>query len=141
MTVAYRWRGFWSGTPGRSLHLVVALLAGVGVWACDTGPSGPGTIRGTVVGDESLGAVVLEVRGRGIEGFEGLDDTRAYGAMVAGADGRHRVILVSPTGGDIRFGMRVQDVGMFPPAVIVVSATGTDNETRPAGGIRVRLEH
>jgi hypothetical protein len=36
--------------------------------------------------------------------------------------------------------MRVQDVGMFPPAMMVVAAAGTDDRPRSAGGIEVRLE-
>lgn len=127
--------------PRRARAALLTALAGLGLVGCDLGPSGPGTIPGTVVGDASLGAVVLEVRGHGIEGFEGLGDTRAYGAAVAGFEGRHRVILVSPAGGDMRFAMRVQDVGMFPPTVAVVAAAGTDDEPRPAGGIEVRLEN
>jgi hypothetical protein len=124
----------------RGRALVLVAFASLGAAACDTGPSGPGTITGTVVGDATLGAVVLEFRGRGVEGFEGLDDTRAYGAAVAGAGDRHRVVLVNPAGGDIRFGMRVQDLGMLPPAVVVVAAAGTDDRARSAGGIEVRLE-
>ena len=120
---------------------LVGALGGVLVAGCDFGPSGPGTIPGRVFGDDALGAVVLEVRGAGIEGFEGLGDTRVYAAQVAGAENRHRVVLVSPGGGDMRFDMRVRDVGMFPPSVAVMAAASTDDEPRPVGGVEVRLEH
>ena len=127
-----------SPRPGHRLLglLVVATLAG-----CDLGPSGPGTVAGTVVGTAPLGAVVLEVTGVGITGFTGQGDTQAYGAVVSDLEGRHRVVLVDRAGGQIQFGIRVQDLGAERPMITVVLAASPENQTVPITGIEVQLEN
>ena len=116
--------------------LVWTVLA---VLACDSGPSGPGTLVATVTGN-SLGGVVLEVRGRGIVGFEGLDNTQVYAAPLAEVANAHRVLLIDPEGGELRFEIQVEDVGMNDPVMHVVSAAGVDNLTRLTAGIETRVE-
>lgn len=124
------------GRPADRVLLVVALLATAG---CDSGPSGPGTLIATVDA-EGLGGALLEVSGRGITGFDGLDDTRVYDAELANARNTYRVLLIDPTGGPIRFEIHVEDVGMDDPVISVVSAAGVDNGTRQAAGITTRIE-
>lgn len=127
------------GRRARSWSAALAVFLAA-LTACDSGPSGPGAIRATVNTDEALGAVTLEVVGRGVVGFEGLGDTEAYGAVVSAGQNRHRVVLVNPVGGDLEFRIRVEDVGGALPMIRVVAAAGTDNVERLTGGIEVDLE-
>jgi len=120
-----------------AMPLLATLLAATP--ACDSGPRGPGTLIATVEA-EGLGGALLEVSGRGITGFEGLGDTRVYDAELANAPNTHRVLLVDPTGGALRFEIRVEDVGMDGPLITVVSAAGVDNDTRLTAGIVTRIE-
>ncbi len=117
-----------------------ATLAVVGLLGCDSGPRGPGMVAGTVTGDPQLGAVVLEITWRGIQGFEGLGTTRAYSAPVPDSENRYRVILVDPNGGELRFGINVDDAYLEGPVVTVVSAAGTDDLPKPVAGLGVLLE-
>lgn len=118
----------------------VVLLGALVLAGCESGPKGPGTIAGTVTGGAGLGAVTLEVVGPGIQGFEGLGETRAYGAVVSQRDQRHRVVLVHPSGGTFQFTIEVADRGAATPSVEVVAAAGTDNRTRSEAGIEVRIQ-
>ncbi len=119
-----------------SLGVALSLLA---IGACDSGPSGPGSLVGRVTG-EALGGVVLEVTGVGIVGFGGRGNTQAYGAQMARPENTHRVILIDPQGGELLFEIQVEDVGMDLPVIIVMTATGDDNVTRLTAGVDVRVE-
>lgn len=117
-----------------------SLVAALGLAACDLGPSGPGTVAGTVTGDATLGAAVLDVTWPGITGFDGRGSTQVYSAAVAGFPDRYRVVLVDPVGGELRFSIAVDDAYLQSPIVTVVAAAGTDNLTRSAAGLGVVLE-
>lgn len=108
--------------------------------ACDSGPRGAATWNARVTSSEGLGAVVLEVVGTGIEGFGGRGDTRIYTAPVSGEPERHRVVLVSPVGGELRFSIEVGDAGRGRPAVSVVSAVDAANRVIAGSGVGVSLE-
>ncbi len=134
---------------GRSLFRGAALLRSVRTWAltvavllaaCDSGPSGPATVAGTVSGDSDLGAVVLDVVWAGVQGFEGRGGTQVYSAPVADTPNRHRVILVGPSGGELGFSILVDDLYLEGPVVTVVEATSSNNLPRPVGALQVRLE-
>lgn len=122
----------------RSTRTLAAFGAALALAACDSGPSGPGALVAAVEGN-ALGGVVLEVTGRGILGFEGLSSTQVYAAPIAGSNG-HRVMLIHPDEGDLRFEIQVEDVGMDDPVIQVVSAAGLDNAALLKAGIDVRLE-
>jgi len=107
--------------------------------ACDSSPRGPGTLVVTVDAGDALGAVTLEVVGPGVTGFEGLGTTETFGSLVSSREGRHRVVVVDPVGGTLRFGIRVQDVRADAPTVTVVAAAGTDNLERITADVDVRL--
>ncbi len=124
----------------RRMVATATTLAAVGLAGCDSGPSGPGMVAGTVTGDPQLGAVVLDITWRGIQGFEGLGATQAYSALVTDSENRYRVILVDPNGGDLRFGINVDDVYLEGPVVTVVFAAGTDDLPRSVAGLDVLLE-
>ena len=117
----------------------VAFVFLLGVGACDSGPSGPGTLEGRVRA-EALGAVLLEVEGTGIRGFAGRGSTQIYSAQVPGRGGVHRVIVVDPVGGDIGFEIEVDDVRMDGPIMTVVKAARTDNSTMSTVGVTVGIE-
>ncbi len=112
----------------------------VGLAACDSGPSGPGTVAGTVTGSAELGAVVLDVTWVGVQGFEGRGSSQVYSAPVAGSTDRYRVVVIDPVGGDLHFGIDVDDVYLEGPVVTVVSAADTANEPMSVAGLKVSLE-
>lgn len=122
-----------------ALTLACAALAA----ACDSGPKGPGTLSASVVSPQALGAVLLEFTGGTVEGFEAQGDTRVFDAEVTsgGPSGPvRRVILVSPAGGDLRFGIRVADRQAPRPTVTALSAATPANEALAASGLQIRIE-
>ncbi len=117
------------------------MLLAVSLAGCDLfGPSGPGVLNATLTSSGELGAVVLEVTGLSITGFAAQGDARVYGARLSEVDGLHRVVLISPTGGPMQFGIEVDDLGADPPLVTVLTAVNTKNFTTAATGIEVRVE-
>ena len=125
--------------PGSRWLLVrMALLATPIVAACDFGPSGPGAFEAIVTG-EALGGVLLEVDGPGIRGFDAQGDARVYWAADPDRPGRHRVIVISPGGGELRFAIQVEDVGIESPAMTVLQATRADNRLTTPSAAVVRI--
>lgn len=106
----------------RRLLAVLVIL-----WACDdAGIEGPGALVARVEApDAELGSAVVEVQGPGIRGFEALGGSRVF-ARDSG-DGSHRVVVVDPGGGDLRFRIRVDEVAAALPAAVVQSAADTAN--------------
>ena len=126
-------------TASRMSLRYVALIALTLMAGCDSGPSGPGAILARATAP-SLGGVLLEVRGSGIDGFTARGTTQVYSAAVPGSADRHRVILIDPVGGDLGFDIVVQDVGMEDPVISVVQATRTDNAIIANASVVVTLE-
>ncbi len=124
----------------RRLVGIVALVASALAAACDSGPKGPGTLNATVTGPQALGAVVLELAGGTVQGVVAQGSTQAYAASLGGTEPRYRVVLIAPTGADLRFGVQVGDRGAAAPTVTVVSAANTSNATIPPAGVQVRIE-
>lgn len=122
------------GSTLTAAWLLGALMATAG---CDSDAAG--TLLVTVEAPVALGAVVLEVVGSGVQGFEGVGDTQVYGGVVSVQQGRHRVVLVDPVGGVLRFGVLVRDVRATPPSMRVVSVSGTDDVERSTSDIDVRI--
>lgn len=121
-------------------RLVVALvIAPVLVAGCDSGPSGPGHLSARTSGP-TLGAVVLEVEGQGIEGFSARGSSRVYSAPVEGRSGVYRVIVLSPDAGSLPFEIDVEDMGMEGPVITVVSAADGANVAMPASEVAVTVE-
>lgn len=106
-----------------AVPLAVLLFMG----ACDdTGIEGPGALVARVEAPEAeLGSAVVEVRGAGIRGFEAVGGSRIL--TRASEDGSHRVVVVDPAGGDLRFRIRVDDVSAGLPGAVVRSAADTAN--------------
>lgn len=122
--------------------VAVALLAAAGLLAaaaCDSGPSGPGTLTAFASGPD-IGGAVLQVEGSGIRGFDARGSTRLYSGAVAGQAGTHRVIVVTPTPGEMAFDIEVDDLGLADPVVTVVSAANGDDLVVSASHVAVRIE-
>lgn len=113
----------------RSVLLVLLLWAGA---ACgDSGPSGPGLVDVRVVPPPSAdaGAVVVELAGEGIEGFEAAGAARVFGAPRPGVEGVHRAV-VTVDQGELVFRVRLRDVGQLPRGS-VIQAVDRQNRTLP----------
>ena len=119
---------------------ILTLAAALLVAGCDSGPDGPGTIDAVVESPQPLGAVVLELEGGGVEGFDPQGRTLVYSAAVSSTTRKFRVILVSPDGSPLRFGIRVDNVREAQPTVTAVSAATPANVAVAPGGLQVRLE-
>jgi hypothetical protein len=110
---------------GARIAFAAAALA-LGVAACE--PEGPGALSATVYAPVPTGAVLLEVVGTGITGFEGAGDVRAYAAESLRVDTLQRVIVMSPTGGaQLHLRVKVEDVSAEPPRATVVDAVDPTN--------------
>ena len=121
-------------------RLVLTVAAALFLAGCDSAPDGPGTVDAIVESPQPLGAVVLEFTGGGVEGFDGQGTTLVYSALVAPTEARYRVILVSPDGSPLRFGIRVANVRDAQPMVTAVTAASPSNQFVTPGGLQVRLE-
>jgi hypothetical protein len=121
------------------MRVALAAALGIAISACDSGPEGPGALAVVVTGP-AVGGAVLTVSGSGIESVRGLGSTRAYGAALVNAPTRHRVALIDPVGGELRFELQVQDLAMDDPVITVASATGTDNSPLSPAVVEVRIQ-
>ena len=110
----------------RRALVVSALVCGLLVGACDSGPKGPGQLTGRLrSGPIPVGAIVLEFTGAGITGFSGSGVTQAF--FAENAPGVFRVVLVTTTAGEMDFKISVQDVEAPFPSITSVQAVGADN--------------
>jgi len=104
----------------------VALAFGLLTSACDSGPKGPGQLTGRLrSGPIPVGAIVLEFTGTGITGFSGTGVTQVFSAE--NDPGVFKVIMVTPTAGEMTFQISVQDLEAPFPSVVAVEAVGADN--------------
>jgi len=98
---------------------------------CDSGPSGPGDITGTIQSPGSpLGGAVVEIVSSGIEGFSGAGGTRIFSAIQENPV-VYRVIVIGESGGDLTFRVSVQDRGGRLPRASVVSLVDLNNLPLP----------
>lgn len=106
--------------------LTLALLAG----ACDSGPQGPGDLKGSFqTTGPAVGGLVFEVVGSGIERFTGTGGTKVFWAQQPDPK-VFRVILVG-VGGNLTFTATVQDRSKPLPRATVVSAVDLENRPVP----------
>lgn len=134
--------GGTGSTPTRSRRgssiVAAALLL---VAACGDGePSGPGTLEVRVVPPPSVeaGAVVLEVTGPGIQGFEAAGSARVFGAPYPPVEGRHRVVVLVDQG-DLVLRIRVDDRGRTPEATVVEAADRQNRSVPGLSAFQVRI--
>jgi hypothetical protein len=106
--------------------VVMGVLIGLAI-GCDSGPSGPGDLTGTVqTSNASVGGAVLEVVGGGIQSFSGAGGTKVFWAPQD--DPRvFRLVVISPTGGELDFQVSVRDRGGRKPRATVVDLVDVDN--------------
>ena len=123
----------------RRVRLVVVTVVALGLGACDWGPRGPGQLRGVVTSPAGpVGALVLEIRGPGIQGFSESGQTRVFSAQRG--DELYRVVLVAADPDRIRFRVDMDDVRS--PALTVVAVEAVDESNVPITdltGISVEL--
>ena len=123
----------------RRLRVGMSTIVGLLILAgCDDGPRGPGALEAIVVG-EALGGVLLQVDGPGIQRFSAYGDARVYASSDDVRPGRFRVIVISPTSGDLRFSIHVDDLDMEGPSVMVLQATRADNRLVTPSAATVRI--
>jgi hypothetical protein len=119
----------------RALLLLLVVLA---LAACE--PSGPGELTATVRTPRPTGALVVELTGVGITGFDGAGDVRTFSGPVDAVVDTQRVVVVSVSGLRIRFRVQVRDLADPPPTAVVVSAVDQENDPIDAlGGYSVRI--
>lgn len=121
-------------------RFVMVVAAALVLGACDSGPSGPGELNGTVeTPGPVLGAAVLEVEGKGITGFSGSGATHAFFALTD-VENTYRVVLISEAPGTLQFRVSVQNVGAKKPAASVVNVVSGGDLPLPAtADYRVRF--
>ena len=107
----------------RLLPLVALSLA-----ACE--PSGPGELTASVRTPRPTGAVVVELAGTGITGFDGAGDVRTFSGPVDVAADTQRVVVVSVSGERIRFRVQVRDLGDPPPTAVLMAISFSRDAAR-----------
>ena len=124
----------------RRLAAVLTLL--FLAWGCDSGPNGPGNLTGEVRSKgPDLGGAVLQVVGRGIEGFSGVGGSRVFWEPM-GSDDSYRVVVITEAPGDLHFQVSVEDLGERPPSATIVSLVDGQNTNLPAtNDYQVRFTH
>lgn len=119
-----------AGPMGTLVRRLAPLVVPAVVWAaCETGPSGPGTLTGTVASPNGPeGAALVVVSGQGLGAVSGAGSTRAFSHQ----NGTEmRIVLVNLTPGELRFGVEVPDVGAPPPTATVLQVVDGENRVRP----------
>lgn len=117
---------------GRGMRaLALILISGVAAACGDSGPSGPGLVDVRVVPPPSAdaGAVVVELVGEGIEGFEAAGGARVFGAPRPGVENVHRAVVIVDQG-ELVFRVRLTDIARLPQGV-VIQAVDRQNRTLP----------
>jgi hypothetical protein len=107
------------------VRMALAAALALGLAACEE--SGPGALTATVRAPVPTGAVVVELVGATMSGFEGVGDVRAFAAEPMATDTVRRVIVMSPTGASLQFKIQVDDVSQLPPRGAVVDAVYPSN--------------
>lgn len=120
------------------------VLATVLILACgeDSGP-GEWLVTASVSGDASIGAVVAEVEGVGIEAFEGGARSSVFGGPPGGGlgpDSKTRIVVVGSGGRSLTFVVGVLDVANGAPAVTVVDAVSDRDLPVSTQGVTVTVE-
>ncbi len=125
----------------RRALVMVALASGVLVGACDSGPKGPGQLTGRLrSGPIPVGAIVLEFTGTGITGFSGVGATKVF--FAENEPGVFRVVMVTPTAGEMNFLISVEDLEAPLPTVNSVEAVDSNNGgLGDLTGISVEVKH
>lgn len=115
-------------------RIAVVFTLSLLAWGCDSGPKGPGEFVGSLESPGPLlGGAVLEVAGKGIEGFSGSGSSRVFWALVAGSEERYRVIVIQPSASaEIQFRVSVRDLAEGRPRASIANLVGGDNFTLPA---------
>jgi hypothetical protein len=119
-------------------RVTVGVALALAIAACEE--SGPGSLTATVRAPVPTGAVVIELVGAEVTGFEGAGDSRAFAADPMPGDTVRRVIVMSPSGASLQFRIQVEDVSSLAPRGAVVDAVDPSNRKITAlTGYQVRI--
>lgn len=123
----------------RSVRLFTVMAAVLALGACDWGPRGPGELRGIVTSAANpVGAIVLEIRGPGVQGFTDAGQTRVFYAETE--TDVYRVVLVTSGPDRIRFRVAMDEVRAPALTVAIVEAVdGNNGPITDLGGIAVEF--
>jgi hypothetical protein len=115
-----------------------ALALLVGVAACDSGPSGPGTLAVTVSSPVPISAAVVSLEGKGIRAVRATSG-EAVGRETGNATTPGYRFAVFGEGTNLTVQVEVDDVASLPSGFVTQAA---DAEGRLIGsaGIEVRIE-
>ncbi len=109
--------------------LLVAFMLALLIGACDSGPSGAGTLSVTVEGPEgSPGAALILVSGEGVTGFTARGGTQLFHERAGEAEGTWRVVVVNPGEGALEFGVEVRDLGSARVSGRILELSDRENE-------------
>ena len=124
----------------RWLRSVIPLVALAAVAGCSDDPSGPGSFVASLTAPDGveLGAVVVQVEGRGIEGFDAVGTSQVFAGEETDEATPLRVVVVGT--GALGFSIRVSDVAAATPSGTVITAVDQENRQIPAVGIDVNVE-
>lgn len=128
------------GAVAGAMTMVAVLALG----GCGDDLGGPGTLDGEVIAPVPVGAVVVELEGRGIVDVTGKGTTRAFWAEVGSAEpsGEQmtvRAVLVADEPGDIDFDVEVEDLGAQVGVTLVSAVDAANQEVASFQGWSAKL--
>ncbi len=108
---------------------VSVLGLSVALAACDSGPSGPGVLAGSIIADgEAPGSALLLFSGPGLVGAEGTGGTLAWASPPDDGLDEMRVLLVdTDPSGALTFEIEVRDLSASLPSITVLQLANREN--------------
>lgn len=117
------------------------MVATLALWGCDPGPSGPGTLTGSVLADGTgPGAALLVLTGEGLVGAEGAAGTLGWSSPTSEGADQIRLLLVDPDPvGAMTFEVEVRDVSAPVPSITVLQLADRENRRFTTEDIQIRI--
>lgn len=126
-------------TRWRIARLAFALILALPLVACESGPSGPGYVAGSLLADGvAPGSALLLVTGRGVTGVEGTGGVLEWSETTG--ENEIRVLLVDPApDGALTFRVRMEDVGAPLPQVAVLQLADRNDRRFSTSDLQIAL--
>ncbi len=115
----------------RRLAVGVAFLWALALTGCDSGPSGPGSLMGSIQGPEPPAAALVLVTGEGIRDFQPVDGARLFWEPAGSATNSYRVLVIQMGEGSPEFQVQVEDLGSGRPTARVLELADGSNQPVP----------
>ncbi len=114
----------------------------MGLAACDSSSSGPGSYAGSVVSPGGApGSALLLIQGEGLVGVRGAGGTLAWSGDVSGDPAQLKVLLVDPDPtGAMTFRLLVDDLMSPTPSFTILQLSDRENQVISAEGVQIRLQ-